>query len=183
MIAIPGVKKNAAGNSNGGGLKKLIGIAGLVVILDQVTKLMIVRALALYDEVEVIPGFFSIVHYHNPGGAFGLFAGANSVVRHFFFLFVSVLALGLVFYFYRSTPRRHRFLSAAFAMIFGGAIGNLLDRFRLGMVVDFLDVYVNGWHWPAFNVADSAITIGIGIFVFHLIFGKMPDDLVGKKVR
>jgi signal peptidase II len=164
----------------GGSLAGLLIVVGLVLLLDQATKLLIYHGLPLYGEIVVVPGFFSIVHYHNPGGAFGIFAGAENGFRHIFFLVVSILALGLVFYFYRSTPKTHRFLSTGFALIFGGAVGNLVDRFRLGKVIDFLDVYVNGWHWPAFNVADSAISVGIGIFVFHLLFGKMPEEIIGK---
>jgi signal peptidase II len=160
---------------------KLALIAGCVIILDQVTKLIIIKTLPLYDKITVIPGVFDIVHYLNPGGAFGLLAGVSSNFRHLFFIVVAILALGLVFYFYRSTPVTHRFLSVAFSMIFGGAVGNLIDRFRFGRVVDFLDFYVKNWHWPAFNVADSAITVGIGIFIFHLLFGKMPDEMISKK--
>ena len=81
----------------------------------------------------------------------------------------------MVFYFYKSTPVTHRFLSAAFALIFGGAVGNLIDRFRFGSVVDFLDFYIGNYHWPAFNIADSAITGGIFIFIYHLLFKKMPE--------
>jgi signal peptidase II len=170
-----------AGNSKeSGSILRLIVIAVLVVAADQATKIIIYHGVPLWDEIVVVPGFFNIVHYHNPGGAFGVFAGTENGFRHVFFLVVSILALGLVFYFYRSTPRTHRFLSTGFALIFGGAIGNLTDRFWLGQVIDFLDVYVKGWHWPAFNVADSAITTGIGIFVFHLLFGKMPDEIMGK---
>ncbi len=165
---------------SGGSLIRLLIISSTVLLLDQATKLIIYYGLPLYDEIVVVPGFFSIVHYHNPGGAFGIFAEAGNGFRHVFFLVVSTLALGLVFYFYRSTPKTHRFLSTGFALIFGGAVGNLLDRFRLGEVIDFLDVYVNGWHWPAFNVADSAISVGIGIFIFHLLFGKVPDEIIGK---
>jgi signal peptidase II len=167
----------------GGSLLQLLIVAVIVVAGDQATKLMIYNGIPLWDEIIVVPGFFSIVHYHNPGGAFGVFADTESSFRHVFFMGVSILALGLVFYFYRSTPKTHRFLSTGFALIFAGAIGNLIDRFWLGQVIDFLDVYVNGWHWPAFNVADSAITIGIGIFVFHLLFGKMPDEIMGKGSR
>jgi signal peptidase II len=168
---------------DGGSILRLMIIAVLVVAVDQATKLIIYHGVPLWGEINVVTGFFNIVHYHNPGGAFGIFAGAESGIRHVFFLVVSIMALGLVFYFYRSTPKTHRFLQAAFALIFGGAIGNLTDRFWLGKVIDFLDVYVNGWHWPAFNVADSAISIGIGIFVFHLLFGKMPDEIMGKGSR
>lgn len=167
----------------GAGIPGLLIITGIVIVLDQVTKLIIYNGLPLYDEIVVVKGFFSIVHYHNPGGAFGIFAQTENGFRHVFFIVVSLLALGLVFYFYRSTPKSYRFLSTGFAMIFGGAIGNMVDRFRLGEVIDFLDFYVKGWHWPAFNVADSAITIGIGIFVFHLLFGKMPDEIMGKGDR
>jgi len=159
---------------------KLLLIAGCVVILDQLTKLVITEALPLYDEVVVIPGVFNIVHYLNPGGAFGFLAGVDSSLRHLFFVVVAILALGLVVYLYKATPTTHRFLSAAFALIFGGAVGNLIDRLRFGHVVDFLDFYLNTWHWPAFNVADSAITVGIGIFIFHLVFGKMPEEMIGK---
>ena len=166
-----------------GSLSGLFIIAALVLLVDQATKLMIYHGLPLYDEIDVVPGFFSIVHFHNPGGAFGIFADTESGFRHIFFMVVSILALGLVFYFYRSTPRTHRFLSTGFALIFGGAVGNMVDRFRLGQVIDFLDVYVNGHHWPAFNAADSAISVGIGIFVFHLLFGKMPEEIIGKDHR
>jgi signal peptidase II len=158
----------------------LLFIAGLVLVVDQITKFIIYHWLPLYNEINVIPGFFNIVHYQNPGGAFGIFSDTENGFRHIFFLLVSFLALGLVFYFYHSTPRTHRFLSTGFALIFGGAVGNMVDRFRLGQVIDFLDVFVNGWHWPAFNVADSAISVGIGIFVFHLLFGKMPEEIIGK---
>jgi signal peptidase II len=164
-------EKSAAGRSS---LVRLTLIACIIVALDQVTKLLIVRYLPMFDAIPVIPGFFSITHIHNPGGAFGVFAKAGTGVRSFFFLGVSFFALFLVSYFYRTTPRTHPFLAFAFALIFSGAIGNLIDRLRLGEVIDFLDFYVSGWHWPAFNVADSAITIGISICVYHLIFNKMP---------
>ena len=160
-------------------LLKLVVVAGFVLVLDQATKLIILHTLPLNGEIVVIPGCFNIVHLLNPGGAFGFLAGSGGNFRHIFFLIVSVLALGLVFYFYRLTPGRYRFLSMGFALIFGGAMGNLMDRLRFGQVVDFLDVYVN--HWPAFNAADSAISIGIAIFVFHMLFGKMPDEMAGKR--
>jgi signal peptidase II len=91
------------------------------------------------------------------------------------FVAAALLAIGLILYYYAHTPDTHRFLSLALALVLGGAVGNLIDRFRFGKVVDFLDVYVRGLHWPAFNVADSAITVGIFIFIYHLLFKKMPD--------
>ncbi|MBT8331616.1 MAG: signal peptidase II [Deltaproteobacteria bacterium] len=154
---------------------KLAVIAGAIILLDQVTKEIVLRSIPLHAAVPVIEGFFSLTHIHNPGGAFGLMANLSPVMRSIIFLFISSLAVGLIFYFYKKTPAHYAWLSAAFALIFGGAIGNLIDRIRFGTVVDFLDFYLGNLHWPAFNVADSAISIGIGIFLYHLVFKKMPD--------
>ncbi len=154
---------------------KLAIIAGLIVIFDQITKAVILNAMPLYHSVPVIPGFFSLTHIHNPGGAFGFLANQSSSIRNFLFLFISLLAICLIFYFYKNTPKTHPLLSTGFAMIFGGAIGNLIDRIRFGKVVDFLDFYIGNLHWPAFNVADSAVTVGIFIFIFHLLLKKLPE--------
>lgn len=154
---------------------KLAWIATLVILADQIAKSFILKHLPVHQSVNVIEGFFDITHVRNPGGAFGLMANMNAAARTFVFLFLSSMAVGLLFYLYKKTPRTHSFLAAGFAMIFGGAIGNLIDRVRFGNVVDFLDVYIGRHHWPAFNIADSAITIGILIFVYHLLFKKMPE--------
>jgi len=153
----------------------LVLIAGAVVILDQITKAVILNQLPLYRSIPVIHGFFNITHIHNPGGAFGFFAEQSPWVRKIVFLFMSSAAVVLVLYFYHNTPRTHPWLAAGLALIFGGAIGNLIDRFRFGKVVDFLDFYLGSAHWPAFNVADSAITVGVTIFLIHLAFNKMPE--------
>jgi len=147
-------------------------IVGVVVAADQLAKALIVRHVPLHHVIAVIDGCLNLTHIHNPGGAFGLMAGLDPAVRGFLFLFVSALALGLILYFYHTAPANRPWLSAGFAMIFGGAVGNLIDRLRQGTVVDFLDVYVGRWHWPAFNIADSAITVGVGIFVLHVLFKK-----------
>lgn len=150
-------------------------VAGLVVVLDQITKALILNNLPLYNSITVVPGFFNITHIHNPGGAFGFLANHGSGLRKTVFLFVSLLAVCLIFWFYKKTPATHRTLATGFAMIFGGAIGNLIDRLRFGKVVDFLDFYIGNLHWPAFNIADSAITVGIGIFILHIVFKKLPE--------
>ena len=150
-------------------------VAGLVVAADQVTKALIIKNLPLHHNITVIAGLFDITHVLNPGGAFGLLANMSVLMRTIVFLFISSLAVGLIFYFYIKTPRRYWFLAAGFALIFGGAIGNLIDRIRFGVVVDFLDFYIGRHHWPAFNIADSAITVGIFIFIYHLVFKKMPE--------
>ncbi|MGD9331701.1 MAG: signal peptidase II [Desulfobacterales bacterium] len=155
--------------------QRLAWIAGTVVVLDQVTKWIILTRLDLYHTIPVVPGFFNIVHVQNPGGAFGFLAQQSPLVRGLVFLLMSTLAVCLIFWFYRNTPSSHRLLAAGFALIFGGAIGNLIDRVRLGQVVDFLDFYIGTWHWPAFNVADSGITVGIAIFLLHVVLGRMPE--------
>jgi signal peptidase II len=154
---------------------KLLIFAGVIILLDQLSKAVIIRYLPFNQVLPVLKGFFNIVHIHNPGGAFGLMADLNPTLRSLIFLFISSVAAGLIFYFYKKTPPNYPWLSAAFALIFGGAIGNLIDRIRFGTVVDFLDFYVGNLHWPAFNVADSAISAGIVIFVFHLVFKKLPE--------
>jgi signal peptidase II len=150
-------------------------IGGCVVIVDQITKLLILKHLPFDQNITVIAGFFDIVHINNPGGAFGLLANLSPQWRTIIFLFISSLAVGLIFYFYIKTPKSHPWLAAGFALIFGGAIGNLIDRLRFGFVIDFLDFYIAKYHWPAFNIADSAITVGLSIFVIHIVLRKMPD--------
>ena len=154
---------------------KLVLIAGVVIILDQITKAIILNTMPLHDSIPVIDGFFNITHIHNRGGAFGIFAGASSGVRTILFLVISTFAAFFVLYFYSTLPKSHKFLAFGFALIFGGAVGNLIDRIRFGEVVDFLDFYIGNSHYPAFNVADSAITIGITILFFHIVFNKLPE--------
>lgn len=154
---------------------RLVIIAGLVVIVDQITKAIVLNSMLLNHSIPVISGFFNITHIHNPGGAFGFMAGQSPKLRGIIFLFISSLAVGLIFYFYKKTPLSYVWLAIGFALIFGGAIGNLIDRIRFGIVVDFLDFHIGNLHWPAFNIADSAITVGIFIFVFHLVFKKLPE--------
>ena len=155
---------------------RLVIVAGLIVLTDQITKSLIIKYLPLHKSIPVIAGIFDITHILNPGGAFGLMANMSVVVRTVVFLFISSLAVGLILYFYIKTPREYVFLASAFALIFGGAVGNLIDRVRFGVVVDFLDFYLGQYHWPAFNIADSAITVGIFIFIYHLLLKKMPED-------
>jgi signal peptidase II len=149
-------------------------IVGLVVVLDQISKAIILHNLALYKSIAVIPGLFNLTHIHNPGGAFGFLAQTGSMWRQWIFLVAALLALGLILFFYRQTEESMPYLRLALALIFGGAVGNLIDRVRFGEVIDFLDVYVGHWHWPAFNVADSAVSIGVIIFILHIVFKKMP---------
>ncbi len=155
--------------------RRLILVSGIVVLMDQITKKLIMARLGLYETIQVIDNFFNITHVLNPGGAFGLFATQSQLVRNLVFLVLSSGVALFILWFYFRVARTHLWLSLGLALIFGGAAGNLIDRFRYGHVVDFLDVYVGTAHWPAFNVADSAISIGMGVLIYHVIFKKMPE--------
>jgi len=136
-----------------------------VIGFDQYTKILTVSNFALYESLEIIPGFFSLTYLTNKGAAFGFLAGVDSAWRHYFFLILASVALVLLLVAWFRLRKEHRFYGPALALIAGGAIGNVIDRVRLGAVVDFLDFYVAGHHWPAFNVADSAILVGVVLFL------------------
>jgi signal peptidase II len=155
---------------------RLLLVAAAVVVLDQITKAIILAQVPMYETIPVIPGFFNITHIQNPGGAFGFFAGGSILLRKIVFLLLSSVAAVFVLYLYHQVPLRYRWLSFGLALIFGGAIGNLIDRIRFDVrVVDFLDFHVGRYHWPSFNVADSAITVGVAIFAVHILFNRMPE--------
>lgn len=150
----------------------LVWFGGSVIFLDQLTKLLVLRFMPLFDVRVVIPGFFNLVHVHNTGAAFSMLAGANSFWRQTFFIVTTLLVLGILLYAYGKVSRNDRWTRIAYSLICGGACGNLIDRLRLGEVVDFLDVYISTHHWPAFNVADSAISIGALMLLISLLRGK-----------
>ena len=145
--------------------KRLHVLALIVLILDQVTKLLVENALpfgSFYPPhcIEVIPGFFNIVHVGNTGAAWSLFSGYPRALA-----FVGVVALALLYVFRESLQLKLPQAQWSFGLIIGGIIGNLVDRFRLGHVTDFLDFHINDAYWPSFNVADSGITVGVGLYL------------------
>lgn len=149
-------------------------IAASVVVLDQLTKFLVMRSIPKFGFIPVIPGFFDLTHVRNPGAAFGILAGAHGAWRTAFFLIVSAAALTVIAVLVRRTT--DRLSITAYALIAGGAVGNLIDRVRFGEVVDFLNVYI--WKgvafldpWPTFNIADSAITVGVGLLVVEMFVG------------
>ena len=145
------------------------GLAGAVVILDQATKLLVQRAFRLGESLPVLPGFFNLTYVLNPGAAFGLLAGAAPAFRGPFFIAVSVLAIAVICYYHARYARGRPLSTVGLALILGGALGNLIDRLRVGMVIDFLDFYLGAYHWPAFNVADSGITVGVGLLLVEML--------------
>lgn len=135
-------------------------IAATIAVLDQFTKWLVVRGIGPEETRVVIAGFFELVNWGNTGAAWGMFKDYNLVL-----IVVSVLAL-LALYFFRHSLQLHRRGShVALGLIAGGIIGNLIDRVRVHHVVDFLYFYIGRYHWPAFNVADSAICVGVGLYV------------------
>ena len=143
-----------------------------IVVLDQLTKALLKARLPLYESFPVIPGFFDITHVENTGAAFGLFASFDHPLRTAFLLAVAGgVFLGVLYYAWR-TSAEALLLQLALALVMGGAVGNLADRVRSGTVTDFLLFYVGRHQWPAFNVADSAITIGVGLLAWDILRGE-----------
>lgn len=140
-----------------------LGIAAVIVLLDQVTKIAIIRAFS-YGESLPVTSFFNLVLTYNKGAAFSFLAGESGWQRYFFSA-IAVAAVVFIIYLLKRHPG-HRLFSWALTLILGGAVGNLIDRVLYGHVIDFLDFHVNNWHWPAFNVADSAICVGAVLFVY-----------------
>jgi signal peptidase II len=146
-----------------------------IVILDQITKAVVDRTMPLHHTIPLIDGFFNFTYIRNTGAAFGIFAGSPEVFRLTFLIGVSILAIGFILVMLKRLRESEAGLAAALAFILGGAIGNLIDRIFYGEVIDFLDAYWSIYHWPAFNVADSFITIGVAITLFYLIKAKGDD--------
>jgi signal peptidase II len=150
-----------------------------IIILDQLTKVIVDRTMALYQSIAIVDGLFSFTYVRNPGAAFGIFAGNAEIFRRPFLILVSILASGFIITLLRRLADGERGLIAALTFILGGAVGNLIDRVFYGEVIDFLDVYWRNYHWPAFNVADSFITIGVAIALFCLYKHKGDDPFAG----
>jgi signal peptidase II len=156
--------------------RMLVLTVAIVGIADQVTKAWVQSGMRLHQSIAVINGFFSLTYIRNPGAAFGLFSESGGSIRTVFFVVVSIAAVGLLGTLYAKTPLDRPFLRLAFSLVTAGAIGNLIDRVRFGEVVDFLDFYIRGYHWPAFNVADSCITVGVTLLVLHSLVGRKVDS-------
>lgn len=141
-------------------MKRVVLFAALIAVTDQLSKWLVLLWVAEGDVVPVIPGFYNLVNWHNPGAAWGIFQDYNIILA-----IVSALTI-LALYLFRHTFQVHRPVCAvALGLISGGIIGNLIDRVRLGHVVDFWDFYIGNRHWPAFNVADSAICVGVAVYL------------------
>jgi signal peptidase II len=155
-------KKNFFISNNSTSLAPWLGIATIVILLDQVTKITIER-LFTFGESYPVTSFFNLVLAYNKGAAFSFLANQGGWQRYFFTILGIAAALFIIYLLKRHAGQR--LFCWALALILGGAVGNVIDRIAYGHVIDFLDFHAGGWHWPAFNVADSAIFIGAILFV------------------
>jgi signal peptidase II len=153
---------------------RVLAIAVVVVVLDQIVKQIALDRLSLGVPVDVVHGLIALTLVKNPGLAFGLLSGIPPGWRWLVGLLSLLALIVLLRVALRILPSGGWLEQAAIGLIFGGAVGNLIDRMRFGVVVDFVDVYFRGWHWPAFNVADSAITVGVAMLALGLLTDKSP---------
>lgn len=150
-------------------LQRELWVAGGIVALDQAAKAAVRSAFALHESVTVIPGFFNLTRVHNYGAAFGLMNTAEFPFKDVALVLVAAVALTGLAVYGAALPAGQWLARAGLAFIVGGAAGNLTDRVASGYVVDFVDLYWRGWHFWAFNVADSAITIGVSLMILDLL--------------
>jgi signal peptidase II len=154
-------------------------IAGLIVTLDRMTKWLVAQRITLHDSVDVIPGLFRLTHVQNQGAAFGLFSDSPSEWKVAMLILFSVAALAVVTALLWRNGNALNATAIALSLVFGGALGNLWDRIANGRVIDFLDFYVGVHHWPAFNIADSAIVVGALLLLSEIFLAPQEEKVAG----
>jgi signal peptidase II len=152
-------------------------IAAFVVLADQATKWAIVRWVPLYGNVP-INDFINLTHQRNTGAAFSFLAGAGGWQRWFFVVLATIVSAVLAVWIWRIRAQAQLLLSAGLTLVLGGAMGNLIDRIRLGYVTDFIQVWFGNWAFPSFNIADSAITVGAALLIIDSLFVSDKDKAV-----
>ena len=153
---------------------KWLGLSLLAIILDQGSKLAITSSMQLYQSIQIMP-YFNLTYVHNTGAAFSFLSEAGGWQR-WFFAGLALVISGVIAVWLARLKQHETLLAVALSLVLGGAIGNLIDRLVYGYVIDFLDVYYQTWHWPAFNIADSAITLGVILMLVESFgLGKYKD--------
>ena len=151
-----------------------------MIVIDQYTKFMVTLHIPLSYSINVVEGFFNLTHVRNSGVAFGIFAEQNSELKPYLLIFVSIIAIIAILVIFHQTEKEKRMVQGGLVLVFSGAIGNLIDRVLHKEVIDFIDIFFNNRHWPAFNVADACITIGVMLLAADLLVsGKSfnsPDN-------
>jgi len=148
----------------------------LTIIADQGSKILVAKRMELGQSIPVLGNFFRLTFIRNAGSAFGIFLGGG-----WFYLLASILAIILIFFYLRKMSAGHLWSRISLALILGGALGNLIDRVRYGMVIDFLDFGIDRLRWPVFNLADAAITVGVALFLLFMFQKKAEDRGQDKK--
>ncbi len=161
--------------------KIVFSLLAFIILLDQLSKFIVDRTMALNHSIPVIQNLFSLTYIRNTGAAFGILAGSDAAYRLPILIAFSLLAIGFIGMMLRRLPESEKGLVMALTFIMGGAIGNLIDRVVYGEVIDFLDFYWSQFHWPAFNFADSFITLGVVITSYYIIRSKGEDPFSGPK--
>ncbi len=158
------------------GRRALLLVAGVssILLVDQATKLLVASRLSPGQSVEILPGLIHLTLVRNTGMAFGLLSDFDVPFKSLLMTLLSVVALGAVLYYALRSPRGHTMSHAGLIFILGGALGNIADRARLGYVIDFVDVFYRDAHWPAFNVADSSICVGVGLLLLDSLRRRGP---------
>jgi signal peptidase II len=154
----------------------LLGVAGLVVLIDQVTKIWVDKTLRLYESRPILPGFLDLHYIRNTGAAFGFLSGSHEDFRIPFFILVSSAAIGIILFLFHKLEESEVMMPLALSLVLGGALGNLIDRIRLGEVIDFILLHYKAFHWPAFNVADIGITAGVGLLVLRIFLFEKKEQ-------
>jgi signal peptidase II len=161
-------------------VKLVIALLIVIVLFDQATKVVVDRTLPLHHSIAVIDNLFSLTYIRNTGAAFGFLAHSGEFFRRTFLIGFSLAAIAFILVMLRRLPANEKALIIALGFILSGAVGNLIDRLLYGEVIDFLDFYWSDYHWPAFNVADSFITIGVLLILFRLATTKDEDPFAPK---
>lgn len=149
-------------------------LAAIFLVLDQVTKLYVAANFSLYESISVVP-MFNLTYVHNEGAAFSFLSEAGGWQR-WFFTIIAVSISGILLYWLRALHAHEKLMSIAYSLVLSGAIGNLIDRVSYGYVIDFLDIYYNNYHWPAFNIADAAICVGAVLIIYDAFTTKEGEN-------
>jgi signal peptidase II len=158
-------------------------IAVLVVLLDRLTKALVAQRISLHDSVDVVPGLFRLTHVQNQGAAFGLFSDSPSEWKVAMLILFSVAALAVVSALLWKNGNALNATAIALSLVFGGALGNLWDRVASGKVIDFLDFYFGSHHWPAFNIADSAIVVGALLLLSEIFLAPQEEKVISQQEK
>ncbi len=150
-------------------------ISLIVIVLDQLSKIWVIRNIALYDSIDIIAGFFRLFHIRNTGAVWGILDRGSPLIT-LILTILSILAFFIMLWMFHKTDQTCRLDLIALTLIMGGAVGNIIDRIRFGYVVDFIELYHRSYHFPTFNIADSSLTIGVSLLIISILCKRCPDD-------